>query len=94
MQDRRRQGRAWLALATVAAVAAVAAAPRTPAAFGSPSYDSPLQGTAVPTPDTVVIEGRILYIDRDSDRNHPAAGLKVEIWDRDKNFPVTGEKLD
>lgn len=41
----------------------------------------------------IVVGGQILYIDQLSDRNHPAAGLKVEIWDLDRGFPTTSEKL-
>ena len=53
---------------------------------------APAQATV--TPGYIVVQGRILYIDRFSDRNHPAAGLKVEVWDKDEGFGKTGEKLD
>ncbi|MCE7938655.1 hypothetical protein DCC79_04935 [bacterium] len=92
MQSWRRQGVAWLALAGLAPAFAAAVAPGAPTAHGK--ADGPAPAQATPVSETVVVEGRVLYIDRDSDRNHPGAGLKVEIWDRDKNFPVTGQKLD
>lgn len=44
-------------------------------------------------PDTIVVRGRIFYTDRFGDKNHPAAGLKVEIWDLDAGFPTTAELL-
>jgi hypothetical protein len=43
---------------------------------------------------SIVVRGRLQYTDRLGDKNHPAAGLKVEIWDLDGGFPATGEKLD
>jgi hypothetical protein len=45
-------------------------------------------------PGQIVVQGRILYIDRESDRSHPAAGVKVEIWDKDYQAFSTGDKLD
>lgn len=42
----------------------------------------------------IVVRGRIDYIDRLSDRSHPAAGLRVDIWDLDYGFPAPGEVLD
>ncbi len=42
----------------------------------------------------VVVRGRIDYIDRESDRSHSAAGLRVDIWDLDYGFPAPGEPLD
>ncbi len=45
------------------------------------------------SPDHIVVRGRIYYTDRLGDKNHPAAGLKAEIWDLDSGFPSTGEKL-
>ncbi|MFN8422936.1 MAG: hypothetical protein U0470_05915 [Anaerolineae bacterium] len=44
-------------------------------------------------PGQIVVRGRIDYIDRESDKAHPAAGLRVEIWDKDKGFPDTSSKL-
>lgn len=44
-------------------------------------------------PGHIVVSGQIQYIDRESDRNHPAAGVRVEIWDKDDGFPTTSEKL-
>ncbi len=45
------------------------------------------------TPGHILVQGRIMYIDRDSDRSHPAAGLRVEIWDKDYRSVSPGEKL-
>lgn len=42
----------------------------------------------------ITVQGRVLYIDRESDKNHPAAGVRVEIWDKDYLSFTTGEKLD
>jgi hypothetical protein len=58
------------------------------------SGKAPLPAQATVTPGYIRVQGRIMYIDRNSDRNHPAAGLRVEIWDQDTRSVVTGEKLD
>lgn len=42
----------------------------------------------------IVVRGRIDYIDRESDRSHAAAGVRVDIWDLDEGFPAPGEVLD
>jgi hypothetical protein len=52
---------------------------------------APAQATV--TPGYIVVRGTIYYTDRLGDRNHPAAGIRVEIWDRDQQFPATGEKI-
>ena len=44
-------------------------------------------------PGKITVRGRIEYIDRESDKAHPAAGLRVEVWDKDKGFPDTSSKL-
>ena len=41
----------------------------------------------------IQVRGQIVYVDANSDRNHPAAGVRVEIWDLDSGFPTTSEKL-
>lgn len=56
------------------------------------SASAPAQDT-IPK-DNIVVRGRLFYTDRSVDKSHPAAGLKVEIWDLDGGFPATGEKLD
>lgn len=48
---------------------------------------------ATPGSGQIVVRGAIVYEDRFGDRNHPGAGLKVEIWDLDDGFPTTAEKL-
>lgn len=48
---------------------------------------------ATPGAGQIVVRGRIQYVDRSADRKHPAAGMRVEIWDLDSGFPTTGEKL-
>lgn len=76
--------------AAVAAVVATALA-----AVALPRAESPASAAVdqdVPE-GHIVVGGQILYIDQLSDRNHPAAGLKVEIWDLDRGFPTTSEKL-
>jgi hypothetical protein len=95
----RRPGVAALALATLVLVLAAATLFRPQPAQGRQVIEAPNQAVDAPdqapvTPGYVVAEGRILYIDRESDKSHPAAGLKIEIWDKDNRFPVTGEKLD
>jgi len=90
MQTWWRLSVAGLVLTAVAAIGSAAAFRASPA-FGRQSAEAPDQPPGAPT---VVVEGQILFIDRESDRNHPAAGLKVEVWDQDKNFPAVGEKLD
>lgn len=59
-------------------------------ASGRPA--APAQAT-IP-PGHIVVQGRVLYIDRMSERSHPAAGVKVEIWDKDYLAFSTGDKLD
>ncbi len=41
----------------------------------------------------IKVRGQIVYVDSNSDRNHPAAGVRVEIWDLDRGFPGTSQKL-
>jgi hypothetical protein len=53
---------------------------------------APAQATM--TPGTIVVRGRLFYTDRFGDKNHPAAGLRVEIWDLDSGFPTTSQLLD
>jgi hypothetical protein len=74
---------------TSAAAAPVPVDPHPPADGSGPI--SPHQST-VPA-GYIVVRGRLYYTDRLGDRNHPAAGLRVEVWDRDQKFPATGEKL-
>jgi hypothetical protein len=60
--------------------------------IGSSSPSAPAQATVAP--GNIRVQGRIMYIDRNSDRSHPAAGLKLEIWDQDTRSVSVGEKLD
>ena len=53
---------------------------------------APAQATLMP--DQIIVRGRIYHTDRLGDKNHPAAGVKVEIWDLDGGIVTTGEKLD
>jgi hypothetical protein len=53
----------------------------------------PVPGQATLPPGEIVVRGRIYYTDRLGDRNHAAAGLRIEIWDQDSDFSSTGEKL-
>lgn len=62
-----------------------------PASARSSDPVAPAQAT--PATGQIVVRGSIVYEDRLGDSNHPAAGLKVEIWDLDEGFPTTGEKL-
>ncbi len=48
---------------------------------------------ATPAAGQIVVRGAIVYEDRFGDRNHPGAGLRVEIWDLDEGFPTTAELL-
>ena len=61
-----------------------------------PAAPAAPQQPPVPTPgaDQLVVRGRIFYTDRQADRQHPAAGVKVEIWDLDFKGFTQGEKLD
>jgi hypothetical protein len=45
------------------------------------------------SPGNIVVRGRIFYIDRNSDRSHTAAGLKVEVYDKDERSFGTAELL-
>jgi hypothetical protein len=60
-------------------------------AEAAPASMVPAQATV--TPGHIVVRGTIYYTDRLGDRNHPATGIRVEIWDRDGQFPATGEKI-
>ncbi len=71
---------ATLVLLAIPAVLAPAAQAARPAQDVPPGY--------------IIVRGRLYYTDRLGDMNHPATGLKVEIWDLDSGFPATGEKLD
>jgi hypothetical protein len=80
----------------VARAAAGAAAGSRPGApvngpVGRAHTAVPVQAT--PGPGQIVVRGRVFYTDRLGDRNHPAGGLRVEIWDRDEGFGSAGEKL-
>jgi hypothetical protein len=44
--------------------------------------------------DHIVVSGQVKITDRDGDRQHPAAGVRVEVWDIDSGFPVPAELLD
>ncbi len=80
----------WAAPAVAAGTAALLG---SAAALASPIY----QGNVVhqqEIPDgKIQVRGRILFIDRDSDRSHSAAGLRVEIWDKDERGFTTAELL-
>jgi hypothetical protein len=89
MMAHLQRRRTVLALAATMAALAGLTAGHT---LASPRPAAPAQAT-VP-PGDIVVQGRVLYIDRASDRNHPAAGVKVEIWDKDYNAFSTGDKLD
>ena len=60
----------------------------------SPAAEAAPLAQATVTPNHVVVRGRVFYSDREGDRNHPVPGAKIEIWDRDYQFPATGQKLD
>ena len=79
---------AWLLLALTGLVLAGLGAGRSLAA---PSGAPPAQAT-VPA-GHIVVQGQILYIDRMSERSHPAGGVKIEIWDKDYQAFSVGEKL-
>ena len=79
-----------LMLASLAALIATAQAPdQRPSAAAEPM----LQDDPIPE-GHIVVRGRIDYIDRISERSHPAAGLRVDVWDLDYGFPAPGEPLD
>jgi|GEM_PF-1655714 len=73
--------------ATFAWLTGAAVGPRAPrTAHARPAADEVPAGQ-------IVVRGRIDYIDRDIERAHAAAGVRVEIWDQDKGFPDTSSKL-
>jgi hypothetical protein len=80
-----------LFLAVLFVVQHVAARPLHPPPSRLAPLAAPAQATV--TPGHIVVRGKIYYTDRLGDRNHPAAGLRVEIWDRDERLPASGEKL-
>ena len=94
---RRLQPAAWLAAATF--VAAAIWLPRQALFSSSSSIPSstvlaaPMAQGEVPE-DHIVVGGQIKITDRDGDRQHPAAGVRVEVWDIDSGFPVPAELLD
>lgn len=82
-----------MALAALALVAAGAYS-AAPSRSNIPVAEAAPVAQATVTPGHVVIRGRVFYTDREGDRNHPVPGAKIEIWDRDYQFPATGERLD
>ncbi len=91
MRARPQPRFAWFVLGTAALALALQASGPQRASGGSPA-DVPAQATV--TPGHIVVQGRIMFIDRNSDRSHPAAGLRIEIWDQDYRSVSPGEKLD
>lgn len=91
--------RAWqwrvAALATMVIVAVLlaahAGATPVPGALAREG-DTPAQATI--TPGHIKVRGRVFYIDRNSDRSHEAAGLRVEIYDKDERAFGAYELLD
>lgn len=81
---------AWLAPTALAVTLALLAGGQPLVADGAQRSSRP--SDEVPT-GHIVVQGRIMYIDRNSDRSHPAAGLRVEIWDQDYRSVSPGEKL-
>jgi len=78
------------AAALALAVGAAGAAPTSDAVRSEPN--APAQATV--SPGHIVVRGRIFFIDRNSDRNHPAAGLTVEVYDKDERAFGAFELLD
>ena len=81
---RRRFGLGWLALF------AFVLAGLAGALLGEPKV-VPAQQTIAP--GNIKVEGRVLFIGRDSERSHSAAGLRVEVWDLDKRGTSQGDLL-
>lgn len=82
-----------LALATLALVLVTATLPGRLAGVASPpTVHAHPMAQEVPA-GKIVVRGRIDYIDRESDKSHAAAGVRVEIWDKDEGFPDTSSKL-
>src|SRR5262245_23305790 len=75
-----------LALTLTPLALVVLGAPGRPVAHARPAADEVPAGQ-------IVVRGRIDYIDREIDRAHAAAGVRVEIWDQDRGFPDTSSKL-
>jgi len=89
----RRHSVAWLALAVAAlGFTATNASATNRTADVQPDPAAPAQATI--TPGHIKVRGRVFYIDRSSDRNHPAAGLRVEIYDKDERAFGAFELLD
>lgn len=89
------------AFGLLVAVAAVVASLAAADGFGvgvpageAPAVQAAPLAQATVAPAHVVVRGRVFYTDREGDRNHPVPGAKIEIWDRDYQFPATGQRLD
>jgi hypothetical protein len=80
-----------LALLTTGPVA-LQASRTTPAPDAAPTTARTAMQNDLPE-GHIQVRGQIVYVDSNSDRNHPAAGVRVEIWDLDSGFPTTSEKL-
>ena len=80
-----------LALALLAARSPAWSAPTRELHRSVPADEPPAQATIAP--GHIVVTGRLFHTDRVGDRNHPATGMRVEIWDKDERFPASGEKL-
>ncbi len=83
----------YLAEVTVlAAILLGGIGPSHSSAWGS---HSPQPAAQSPVPARHIrVQGRILYVDRASDRSHPAGGLRLEVWDQDTRSLSPGELLD
>jgi hypothetical protein len=77
-----------------ARTAAVLASLLTLAAAGPLDVTATDRHASAPAQRTITVSGRIMYQDRNLDRAHPAAGVKVEIWDKDSRGFGTGDLLD
>lgn len=81
-----------LLVACLAGALALGSAGAAPLAAREGGAQAPAQATV--TPGHIKVRGRIFFIGRNSDRNYPAAGLRVDILDKDERAFGSFELLD
>jgi hypothetical protein len=87
----RQRDVVWMVPLVLGLALAAQSAAAAPSPTGRDAGAAPAQTVS---PGHIVVRGRIFYIDRNSDRNHPGAGLRIEVYDKDERAFGAFELLD